>query len=255
MKTTQLVILVCILCLRPFSVESEELMDTNAIEREVHHFLEEENKLLRSIIANAVTKKSVIIFENGKVNQINLDQDAIDLLLKYHSTIDYLRTDSEILRLQKRIKSEKEKKEQIQILKAELDEVIRQNKKVKAGVVSDVLKSSDAKETLSRISDRLSSEKEIIEKQLDDVVVLRQKVKQLQVELMAHRKLEWLRRGLYGGARKKGGAWLESRQIGVDAEESDLNVQVNRDGTVTIVPVEDKKPEDKETPSKDLKNE
>ena len=112
MKTTQLVILVCILCLRPFSLESEEPKDTNAIEREVYQFLEEENKLLRSIIANAVTRKSVIIFENGKVNQIDLDQDAIDLLLKYHSTIDYLRTDSEILRLQKRIKSEKEKKEQ-----------------------------------------------------------------------------------------------------------------------------------------------
>ena len=139
MKTTQLVILVCILCLRPFSVESEEPKDTNAIEREVYQFLEEENKLLRSIIANAVTRKSIIIFENGKVNQIDLDQDAIDLLLKYHSTIDYLRTDSEILRLQKRIKSEKEKKEQIQILKAELDEVIKQNKKVKESVLSEVL--------------------------------------------------------------------------------------------------------------------
>ena len=236
-------------------MESEEPKDTNAIEREVYQFWEEENKLLRSIIANAVTRKSIIIFENGKVNQIDLDQDAIDLLLKYHSTIDYLKTDSEILRLQNRIKSEKEKKKQIQILKVELDEVIKQNKKVKESVLSEVLKSADAKETLSRISDRLSSEKEIIEKQLDDVVVLRQKVKQLQVELMAHRKLEWIRRGLYGGTRKKGGAWLESRQIGVDAEESDLNVEVNRDGTVKIVPVEEKKPGDKETPNKDLKNE
>ena len=152
-------------------------------------------------------------------------------------------------------KQRDQKKEQIQILKAELDEVIKQNKKVKEGVLSEVSKSAGAKETLSRISDKLSSEKEIIAKQLDDVVVLRQKVKQLQVELMAHRKLEWIRRGFYGGARKKGGAWLESRQIGVDAEESDLNVQVNRDGTVTIIPVEDEKPEDKETPSKDLKNE
>ena len=236
-------------------MESEEPKDTNAIEREVYQFLEEENKLLRSVIANAVTKKSIIIFENGKVNQINLDQDAIDLLLKYHSTIDYLKTDSEILRLQKQIKFEKEKKEQIQILKEELDKVIKQNKKVKEGVLSEVSKSADAKETLSRISDKLSSEKEIIAKQLDDVVVLRQKVKQLQVELMAHRKLEWIRRGFYGGARKKGGAWLESRQIGVDAEESDLNVEVRRDGSVKIVPVEEKKPEDKETPSKDLKKE
>jgi hypothetical protein len=33
-----------------------------------------------------------------------------------------------------------------------------------------------------------------------------------------------------------------------------LSFQVNR-GTVTIIPVEDEKPEDKETPSKDLKNE
>ena len=89
---------------------------------------------------------------------------------------------------------------------------------------------------------KLIAEKAELEKQFQDILVLRKKVQQLQVELMASKKLEWLRRGFYGGARKKGGSQLMSMSKKNDRKtvstNADLNVEVRRDGTVKIVPIE-----------------
>ena len=95
---------------------------------------------------------------------------------------------------------------------------------------------------LLRERDKLIAEKAELEKQFQDIVVLRQKVQQLQVELMASKKLEWLRRGFYGGARQKGGARLmgmnKKQQNSSNSSSADLNVEIKRDGTVKIVPSE-----------------
>ena len=105
---------------------------------------------------------------------------------------------------------------------------------------------------LLRERDKLIAEKAELEKQFQDIVVLRQKVQRLQVELMASKKLEWLRRGFYGSARKKGGAQLmgmskKPRQKTTTAT-ADLNVEVRRDGTVKIVPIETNSPPNGATP-------
>jgi len=105
---------------------------------------------------------------------------------------------------------------------------------------------------LLRERDKLIAEKAELEKQFQDIVVLRQKVQRLQVELMASKKLEWLRRGFYGSARKKGGAQLmgmskKPRQKTATAT-ADLNVEVRRDGTVKIVPIETNSPPNGATP-------
>ena len=105
---------------------------------------------------------------------------------------------------------------------------------------------------LLRERDKLIAEKAELEKQFQDIVVLRQKVQRLQVELMASKKLEWLRRGFYGSARKKGGAQLmgmskKPRQQ-TTTTTADLNVEVRRDGTVKIVPIETNSPPNGATP-------
>ena len=95
---------------------------------------------------------------------------------------------------------------------------------------------------LLRERNKLLAEKAELEKQFQDILVLRQKVQQLQVELMASKKLEWLRRGFYGGARKKGGSRLmgmsKKNKRTTVSPNADLTVEVRRDGTVKIVPVE-----------------
>ena len=99
---------------------------------------------------------------------------------------------------------------------------------------------------------KLIAEKAELEKQFQDILVLRKKVQQLQVELMASKKLEWLRRGFYGGARKKGGSQLMSMSKKNDRKtvsaNADLNVEVRRDGTVKIVPIETNSPPNRATP-------
>jgi chromosome segregation ATPase len=105
---------------------------------------------------------------------------------------------------------------------------------------------------LLRERDKLIAEKAELEKQFQDIVVLRQKVQQLQVELMASKKLEWIRRGLYGNARTKGGTRLmgmsKRTKQSRNPVNADLNVEVRRDGTVKIVPVETKSPPKVPTP-------
>ena len=99
---------------------------------------------------------------------------------------------------------------------------------------------------------KLIAEKAELEKQFQDILVLRQKVQQLQVELMASKKLEWLRRGFYGGARKKGGSRLmgmgKKSQSKTVSPNADLNVEVRRDGTVKIVPIQTNSPPNGVTP-------
>ena len=103
------------------------------------------------------------------------------------------------------------------------------------------LEASDAdREFLLKQRDKLIAEKAELEKQFQDIAVLREKVLKLQGELMASRKLEWIRRGLYGGARQKGGSKLMSMTRRKPKEEpttnAALNVEIRRDGTVKIAP-------------------
>ena len=75
--------------------------------------------------------------------------------------------------------------------------------------------------TIVKIDDQIK-EKAELEKQFQDIAVLRQKVLKLQGELMASKKLEWIRRGLYGSARRKGGSKLMSMSSRKPKEESTI---------------------------------
>ena len=96
------------------------------------------------------------------------------------------------------------------------------------------LEASDAdREFLLKQRDKLIAEKAELEKQFQDIAVLREKVLKLQGELMASRKLEWIRRGLYGSARQKGGSKLMSMSRRKTKEDpttsADLNVEIRQD--------------------------
>ena len=115
------------------------------------------------------------------------------------------------------------------------------------------LEASDAdREFLLKQRDKLIAEKAELEKQFQDIAVLREKVLKLQGELMASRKLEWIRRGLYGSARQKGGSKLMSMSRRKTKEDpttsADLNVEIRRDGTVKIAPTSTNTPPDGVTP-------
>jgi chromosome segregation ATPase len=81
---------------------------------------------------------------------------------------------------------------------------------------------------------RLQAEKAQLERQFNDLAVLRDQVRKLRDELSVARRLEWIRRGLYGDNK---GAEKLQRNMAAQAGRTnfDLNVEVRQDGGATVV--------------------
>ena len=82
---------------------------------------------------------------------------------------------------------------------------------------------------------RLEAEKAELERQFNDLAVLREQVRKLKDEMSIARRLEWIRRGLYGS--EKG---AEKLQKGIAStpppSEFDLNVEIRQEGGAKVVP-------------------
>jgi chromosome segregation ATPase len=84
---------------------------------------------------------------------------------------------------------------------------------------------------------RLQSEKATLERRLSDVVALREQIAKIREDLALSRRLESLRKSLYGADTRKGGEVLQRgvRREG-EIRTPDLDVEVRRDGSSTIIP-------------------
>jgi chromosome segregation ATPase len=91
---------------------------------------------------------------------------------------------------------------------------------------------------------RLQAEKAELERQFNDLVVLKEQVRKLKEELAISRRLEWLKRGLYGSDWLHGGQMMQrglpKPQPKGDTNAS-LNVEIKKDGSATVVPPGEKK--------------
>jgi len=91
---------------------------------------------------------------------------------------------------------------------------------------------------------RLMTEKAELERQFNDLKVLRTQVAKLKEELSISRRLEWIRQGLFARDEKKGAQLLMEknppRPASTEAQPKpgkyDLNVEINSDGTVRVIP-------------------
>ncbi len=84
---------------------------------------------------------------------------------------------------------------------------------------------------------RLQAEKAELERQFNDLAVLREQVRKLKEELSIARRLEWIRRGIYGQQSQKGAEALFRPQPVVAAaagKTNELKVELRQDGTATI---------------------
>lgn len=92
------------------------------------------------------------------------------------------------------------------------------------------------REFLLRELKRLQNEKAVLEKQFNDLVVLREQVNRLKDELSIARRLEWIRRGIYGTATQKGAEALikPAQPALVPRTNVNLNVELQQGGGVKI---------------------
>ena len=91
---------------------------------------------------------------------------------------------------------------------------------------------------LQKELERLIAEKTELEKQFNDLAVLRQQVKHLKEELSIARRIEWIRQGLFGAGETKGAQQLV-QNLGAPLSKTktnyDLNVEINADGSVKVI--------------------
>jgi chromosome segregation ATPase len=97
------------------------------------------------------------------------------------------------------------------------------------------------KEFLEKELKRLMVEKAEMERRFNDLEIMRAQVKKLKDELSFQRRLDWIRRGIFGEQKA---AEVMVQQTGqnrpavtnASAPRYDLNVEVESDGTVRIIP-------------------
>ncbi len=91
------------------------------------------------------------------------------------------------------------------------------------------------REILLKELKRLQAEKAELERQFNDLAVLSEQVRKLKDELSIARRLEWIRRGLYGS--EKGAEKLQKGFASTPATTNfDLNVEIRQDGGSRVVP-------------------
>lgn len=87
---------------------------------------------------------------------------------------------------------------------------------------------------------RLMAEKAELERQFNDLAVLRAQVTKLKEELSVARRLEWIRKGLFSADEQKGAQRLiqlnNPAATAAKTNGYDLNVEVNADGSVKVIP-------------------
>ncbi len=85
---------------------------------------------------------------------------------------------------------------------------------------------------------RLLAEKAELERQFNDLTVLRAQVAKLREELNIARRLEWIRKGLFGVDERKGAQLLTQPRPAPSRPTNtyDLNVEVSADGSVRVIP-------------------
>jgi chromosome segregation ATPase len=87
---------------------------------------------------------------------------------------------------------------------------------------------------------RLMAEKSELERQFNDLTVLKAQVSKLKSELAVARRLDWIRKGLFASTDEKGAQRLMKGPTSLEAKAPkqtyDLNVEVNADGSVKVIP-------------------
>lgn len=87
---------------------------------------------------------------------------------------------------------------------------------------------------------RLMAEKAELERQFNDLLLVRAQVAKLREELNVSRRLEWIRKGLFASDEQRGAQKLMQKDLSPPPPEPkgryDLNVEVNADGSVRVLP-------------------
>ena len=201
--------------------------------------LDEEKAVTLTLETNLVQRKSEIEnlssdLASAKTSLTKAQQDAkvaAAEILKRDAEI--AKRDAEIAKLQGDVDDKTQKMLDLNSSLDKLEKEIQATQKKLAASEGD-------KDYLLKELKRLQAEKAELERQFNDLAVLREQVSRLKDELSIARRLDWIRRGIYGNQSVKGGEILNSGISQAAAKpatnNSSLNVEIKQDGGTKIVP-------------------
>lgn len=150
----------------------------------------------------------------------------------------------ELARRDARINELETQKDDLTKRMGELDVSIEELEKEIANTEKKLLASEGDRAFLLKELKRLQNEKAELERQLNNLAYLREQVRKLKDELTVAKRLDWIRRGLYGSSEKGGfrlthGLGRPAASTNADATQTNfnLNVELRQDGTVKVAPV------------------
>jgi chromosome segregation ATPase len=203
---------------------------TNRLEETQKKF-EEQEQLTMILQTNLVVQK-------GELNQTS--NQVVKLMLDLNKTQKEAQAAAEAARAEMAKRDAK-----ISELEAQNDQLDKQAIDMKAAInnleksIADTEKqlaaSEGDREFLLKELKRLQAEKAELERQFNDLSLLRTQVAKLKEELSIARRLEWIRMGIYGMQTQKGAEKLmQAAATPSTGTPFNLNVELKQDGTATI---------------------
>jgi len=205
--------------------------------------------------SNRLEQTQAKLDEMTKVNstlETNLTVRSQDLIVKSN---DLIKTSAELAKTQRdaqaaaeaakaemakrdaRINELETQKNDLDAKATEMKSAIGSLEKSIADTEKKLAASEGDREFLLKELKRLQVEKAELERQFNDLSVLRAQVGKLKEELSIARRLEWIRMGIYGMQAQKGAERLmSSTAIPSPASNFNLQVELKQDGGAIIVP-------------------
>jgi chromosome segregation ATPase len=223
--------------------KEEKTKDTSSISTLSNQLVETSGKLEDQKQVNLTLEKEINTHKEAYAELTNKYSEVSANLTKTEDTLkltkdEVTKRDSQIAELEQEKASLDKKAAGLSVSITNLTAQIAETQRKLAASEGD-------KAFLEKELKRLMGEKAELERQFNDLTVLRAQVSKLKEELNIARRLEWIRKGLFAADEKKGGQLLIQHQPAVTAKPTnlyDLNVEVNADGSVRVIPPLTNKP-------------
>lgn len=211
--------------------------------------------------SNELVKTTTDLEDARKVNaELNKDLDArksdlTDLTNRLNEVSSSLaKTEDTLKSTQEQMKKEvQERDAKIADLEAQNQQLDQRSAELSTSITNLTVQIEDTQKKLAASEgdkaflqkelQRLMAEKAELERQFNDIKILKTQVAKLREELTISRRLQWIREGLFARDQKKGAQLLMEKTPppapktnAATAGKYDLNVEINADGTVRVIP-------------------
>jgi chromosome segregation ATPase len=201
---------------------------------EIRALFEEQQRVNTSLNSTLDVRNAELHATRGRLSDVS----ATLARTEAEKAADKKKADEEIARRDGKIASLESRNDDLGKQMVELNTSIEGLEQQIAATEQKLAQSEGDKQALLAELTRLRAEKARLETQLNDLAFLRDQVRKLKDELSLARRLDWIRRGIYGNAQKKGAERMQelaARAAAAPAAPAGATgVELRQDGSITV---------------------